>query len=173
MREPIENEYFNWLCAKVQSVNVRVSDTLMRILHDTEFVWIHPSDKNRAEDGLELRTYFLQEANRDNDDPQWYNMPCSILELLIGFSFRAAFQTDMPARDWIHIFLRNLGLEPSMVVTGKDELYVRDILDRFIWRTYDSNGHGGLFPLRQTNNDQREVEIWYQFCEYLDDQGLN
>jgi len=44
---------------------------------------------------------------------------------------------------------------------------VDDILDRVIHRKYKANGEGGFFPLKETNNDQRDVELWYQMSEYV------
>jgi hypothetical protein len=172
MGEPIEIAYFNWLCARVTSVNARISESLLQLLYQTEFVWSVPTDRNREADGLELRVHFLNETFRRSNDPDWYHMPCSVLEVLVAFADVASFQTDMPPEDWFSIFLRNLGLDAHRAVTPDYRQEVCDILDAFIWRTYDFNGFGGLFPLRETQNDQRKVEIWYQFCEYLNDQGL-
>jgi hypothetical protein len=50
-----------------------------------------------------------------------------------------------------------------------DEEEVKSILDQFIWRTYDKKGAGGMFPINGPTDDQRKVEIWYQFCDYLVD----
>lgn len=172
MEESIENEYFNWLCARVTSVNARISESLLRLLHQTEFVWKIPTDSNREADGLELRVHFLNETRKQTHDPDWYHMPCSVLEMLIAFADVASFQTGMSPDDWFAIFLRNLGIDVHRAVTPVYKREVCDILDTFIWRTYNPDGSGGLFPLRETYNNQTEVEIWYQFCEYLNDQGL-
>lgn len=171
MEEPLEESYFNWLCAKVLSTNVRNYFDLMQILHRTEFVWIISGDRNRSEDGLELRTYFLRETHLEIDD-QWFNDPCSVLEMFIAFANRASFQTDTSLNDWFWIFLTNLGLVEYRRVSKSDVPIIEDILYTFVWRTYDPSGHGGMFPMRLPEHDQRKVEIWYQFYEYLDDQGL-
>lgn len=171
MDEPIDGLYFNWLCAKVLPREAPNYIGLMRILYNTEFVWVVSGDKNRAEDGLELRLYFLRETHLDKDEA-WYYSPCSVLEALIAFSQRASFQTDTPAYDWFWVFIDNLGLHDYRRVSKTDESKINDILNRFLYRTYDQKGDGGLFPMRRPNYDQREVEIWYQFYEYLEDQGL-
>jgi hypothetical protein len=173
--EPIEELYFNWLCAKVLDFNVRIYFDLMHILHTTEFVWLVPEDQNRAEDGLELRTYFLREHGIDSVDAsihEWFSSPCSFLEMLIAFSNRASFQTDEPTSDWFWRFLNTIRLDEYRQVSIDDEILIRDILHTVIWRTYREDGHGGMFPMNRTLYNQREVEIWYQFCEYLQDQGL-
>lgn len=171
MEEPIEELYFNWLCAKVLSVDVPIYLDLMRILHSTEFVWKIHADSNRYEDGLELRDDFLR-VSRLEKEPVWYHEPCSVFEMLIAFSQRAHFQTDKPVKEWFWIFLQNLQLDEYRQVSDEDRPIINDILYDFVWRTYEPNGHGGMFPMRWPKEDQREVEIWHQFFEYLDEQGL-
>jgi hypothetical protein len=62
-----------------------------------------------------------------------------------------------------------LGLEDFNDAFLTDTDLIEDILDQFIWRTYDYNCNGGLFPLDDPKDDQRNVEIWYQFANYLVD----
>lgn len=171
MQGPIEELYFNWLCAKVIDIHISNYWDLMTILHQTEYVWIVQGDLNREEDGRELREDFLRETFHARDE-SWLFEPCSVLEFLIAFAKRAQFQTDMPVQDWFWIFMRNLGLDEYRQVPREHVPVIEDILQTFLTRSYSPNGDGGMFPLRRTNEDQRKVEIWYQFCEYLDDQGL-
>lgn len=173
MSEPLENLYFNWLCAKVMRVkNSTPSLTywnLLKALHKTEFVWLLSGDDNRAEDGVELRRRFLI-AGDIPDDLDWRGQPCSLLEMLIAFSSRAEFQSDEPAIQWFWEFIENLGLSECNDASGFHPDDVNEVLDRLIWRTYDYSGRGGLFPMHHPKHDQTKVEIWYQFCEYLVDQ---
>lgn len=171
MPEPIDHEYFNWLCAKVQKGRSLIYVDLLRILYTTEFIWVIPEDKNRAEDGIELRLDFQREA-RSHPSRNWINQPCSVLEMLIAFANRASFQTDIPVRDWFWELMDNLDLGEYRQVSRMDEIHIREKLNTFIWRTYDPSGYGGLFPMRWPKSDQRKVEIWYQFFEYLEDRGL-
>jgi hypothetical protein len=171
MREPIENEYFNWLCAKVLERNARMYHEVLKILFRTEFVWLVPFDQNRAEDGIELRQDFQNETGT-RQDPLWENQPCSVFEVFLAFAYRASFQTDIPARTWFWMFMENLHLDQFRQVSDADRPIIEDILNTFIWRTYDSHGYGGLFPMAHTEHDQRKREIWWQFCEYVEDQGL-
>jgi hypothetical protein len=172
--EPFENLYFNWLCAKViYNMNPTPSLTywnLLRTLHNTEFVWLLSGDDNRAADGLELRRDFIFEAEAP-DHPDWRKHPgCSMLEMLIAFSRRAEHMTGEKAQEWFWEMIDNLGLKEvndGHEATPED---IGEILDEFIWRTYEPNGQGGLFPLINPKRDQTEVEIWYQFAEYLVDQ---
>lgn len=174
MDEPLENLYFNWLCAKVVNVKDFSSTAtyweLLKKLHRTEFVWILSGDDNRAEDGKELRREFILQAEVP-DNPEWrIVIGCSVLEMLIAFSRRAEFQDETPTHVWFWKFLSNLGLSEFDDQSGFDPEYVDLVLEEFIWRTYKPNGDGGLFPIRNPSTDQREVEIWYQFFEYILDQ---
>jgi hypothetical protein len=173
MREPLENLYFKWLCAKVTyAPNPTPSLThwnLLKKLHNTEFVWLLSGDDNRAADGIELRTEFLFEGDIP-DDPEWRAIGCSLLEMFIAFSRRTEFMTEQPARDWFWEFLDNLGLKGFNDGADFDHDEIERILDQFIWRTYTRKGEGGLFPIHTPRGDQRHVEIWYQFCDYLVDQ---
>lgn len=176
MDEPIEEVYFNWLYSKVASVDVPTTPSLsylklLRLLHSIEFVWLVSGDDNRAEDGLEIRREFLNQSRMDYD-PEWALLGCSVFEMLIAFARRTEWQTDISVRDWFWIFLTHLGLDSFCDAEEGFEGYVTEVIQQFIWRTYDRNGHGGLFPLHDTDNDQRKIEIWYQFCEYLVEQGM-
>jgi hypothetical protein len=63
--------------------------------------------------------------------------------------------------------MENLDLERYNDNTPFSDAAIDELLDRVIWRTYRRNGAGGLFPLKRTREDQRQVEIWYQLCAYL------
>jgi len=173
MDEPLENLYFNWLCGKVLRLeNPTPSlryDKLLTFLHKVEFVWLVSGDDNRAEEGIALRSNFCLEAGvlMDRD---WERLPCSLLEMLIAFSNRAEFATDTPRKEWFWEFIENLGLRDYSDATHLPRLRVEQNLYTFMWRQYDEYGNGGLFPLRDPKHDQREREIWYQFCDYLEDQ---
>lgn len=171
MEEPIEDMYFDWLCAKVKRDRTATYLELLRILHRHQFVPVHSADENRVADAIELRDYFLSETGVDVEST-WYDSGVSILEVLISFSERASFQINMSPQEWFWQFMTNLRLDEYRRVTSLDRQDISDILDRFVMRNYEPNGDGGLFPLRRPKHDQREVEIWYQFCEYVDDHGL-
>lgn len=173
MNEPIESSYFNWLVAKVMQLeNPTPSLTfwkLLQKLHNTEFVWLVPNDDNRVQDGLDLRPEFLREARLD-EDVLFDGLGCSVLEMIIAFSRRIEFDTDEPLQAIFWQFVGNLGLSEFNDASFNERM-ADDILTKFIWRTYNFNGHGGgMFPLNKPNRDQRGVEIWYQYCDYVIDQ---
>lgn len=171
MNEPIEEVYFKWLYSKVASAPVPTPSltfwTLFYALHSTEFVWLVIGDDNRAMDGLELRRdFFIVSGLIPEDD--WVNLGCSVLEMLIAFSIRTEFDTDLSSRDWFWIFLDNIGLKHLCDAEPRVSEKTAEVVDKLIWRTYRANGKGGgLFPLKRPKEDQRKVQIWYQFCSYV------
>lgn len=172
MFEPIENLYFNWLCAKVIYVEIATPSTtywkLFGQLHNTEYVWLLSGDDNRAADGVELREEFLMESGL-TDDPYWGDVGCSVFEMLIGFARRCEFAAGESVPYWFFHFLENLGLKEANDGSETPPEQIDEIVNAFVWRTYRSDGQGGLFPMHRPPKDQREVEVWYQFCEYLVD----
>ena len=166
----LDTRYLTWLYSQVSSTRTRTGSktywNLFLQLYRTEFVWFVPNDDNRAEDGRELRAEWTAEEDIVHDH-EWLSLGCNFLELLIGLSRRLEFETDGDGSVWFWQLIENLGL------TGfTDERYfeieeVQDITHRVIFRSYDRNGNGGLFPLRCAGKDQRKVEIWYQLSEYL------
>lgn len=175
MEEPFEGIYFDWLCAKVIDVrNSLPSITywkLFKQLHTTEFVWLINMDENRAAYGKELRGEFLLAADAP-DNPEWREfLGCSVFELLISLSRDLDFQTDESYQQWFWELLKNLKLDRYHNASNFNPRTVDNILHKFIWRTYGYNGVGGLFPIKKPKQDQRNVEIWYQFFDYLTDQN--
>ena len=175
MSEPLENAYFRWLCAKViqnqqPSTPSLTYWRLLTILHSTEFVWLIQGDDNRAQDGIELRSDFMLEC-RIPDHPDWRALGCSVLEMLIAFSKRAEFMTEIPYREWFWEFIENLGLKEFNDGAEFHDEDAISIIDRFVWRTYDRNGEGGIVPITHAKEDQRHVQVWYQLCEYVVDRN--
>lgn len=145
--------------------------TLFKQLHTTRFVWIIPGDENRAEDGVDLRKQFISALEIDSVTPGWLEEPCSLLEMLVAFSDIAEFETDEKASEWFWIFLDNLNLS-GMHDGAFDKFKFEEIVYRLISRDYEYDGQGGLFPLEDPQKDQREVEIWYQFCAYISELSI-
>jgi hypothetical protein len=63
--------------------------------------------------------------------------------------------------------IKNLGLDQFDDQIPYDWEDVDEALSALIYRTYDRDGTGGLFPLTHPEEDQRKVEIWYQLNAYL------
>lgn len=158
--EEIREEYFDYLCRKV---NASVHDIpLLLLLFNRLFEWSVPNDKNRANDGVKLRCSFHREEGIVGE----ISGPCNVLEMLIGLAIRCDSDiTGEPDVDnsayWFWQMIGNLGIR---------DMNLKDVGTRLnIWmgRKFDKNGFGGLFPIRKTKNDQRKIEIWYQLSEWL------
>jgi hypothetical protein len=164
-----DGAYFHWLLNKVVPKPEVVTPTnsfnsLMAKLFDTEFVWLLSGDDNRSADGIELRLYYSRETNAEYDS-RWDMIGCSMLEMLIAFSYRAEFASYSTAMEWFWMFLQNLDLADQND-SNYDDNFVSGVLLTFIWRTYDPDGRRGMFPLKEPQQDQRDVELWYQFSAY-------
>lgn len=170
-RPPLDELYLTWLYSQVGSVTERNPSRsywkVLRQLYTKPFVWLIPNDDNRAEDGRTLRIDFLREEQIDSTDPEWMQLECSMLELLIGLSQRLAFQDDGEPLGWFWHLMENLGLEKYNDNTLVPEKEIDKLLDEVIWRTYRRNGAGGLFPLKRARENQRDVELWDQMHAYL------
>lgn len=168
--EPLDEMYFKWLYGLVNQSSRNPSPSYWRLfkkLHCKEFVWVVPNDDNRLEDGKELRYAFIDDVGLMDVDLSWVNLGCSMLELFIGLSRRLSFEAGGEPREWFWRLMTNLHLEYYSDNERIPENEIDEILDRVIWRTYDWDGQGGLFPLKFPTEDQRHVELWYQLNAYV------
>lgn len=176
MDGPLDEQYLTWLYRQVASISLknpaRTYWSLARQLYTKEFVWLVPNDDNRVEDGRDLRYEFMRVCEIEHVPEEWLELGCSFLEMLIAVARRLSFESEGTPSEWFWHLLENLEL--SRV---SDKVYSRHpndtydeidvILDRVIWRTYNRDGLGGLFPLRAAADDQTQVEMWYQLSAYL------
>ena len=171
----INDEYFEWMCELIcgnryaEAVSYR---KLLAYLRSIEFTYSIPRDKNRAEDGLDLRYRFAYETNIKHAE-DYIHGPCSVLEMMVALAIRCEENImDDPSYgnrtgQWFWGMIVNLGLG-FMTDSRFDEQFVDDIIFRFLNREYEPDGKGGLFTVRNCKYDLRTVEIWYQMCWYLD-----
>ena len=160
IRDEIINSYFNWIydlvCGERFSSNISYRKLLMH-LHNTEFVYLIPRDKNRAEDGISLRYRYARCQEHDES---------------IDFIRCEETIMDDPKRgdrtgQWFWGMVTNLGLG-SMNDINYNKFFVENVISRFLNRKYDPDGKGGLFTVRNCDQDLRKVEIFYQLCYFLD-----
>lgn len=173
--ENMRRKYFEWLCSFVKPFVCDHSYRfLMLHLFRTDFYAVIPMDENRASDGIELRYRFGREKRiRMSDIANVLDVKdCSVLEMMVALSLRCEEQiVDEPdvgdrTRKLFWSMINNLGLN-RMDDESYDSFEVEDRLDIFLNREYKSDGTGGLFKLRRTRHDLRNVEIWYQMMWYL------
>jgi hypothetical protein len=171
--ETLDDRYLNWLYSQVGSIKTRARNrtywSLFRQLYETIFVAIVPHDENRLVDGRDLRYEFLAEHEEEQGSLEWMRLPCSMLELLMILSRHLAFETDEEVTVWFWHLIGELDLEKynDRNYSAEAREDIAAILDRVIWRNYEPNGRGGLFPLERAERDQRKVELWYQLNAYL------
>lgn len=171
--EPPDEAYLRWLYGQVAPVSARNRNktywTLFGQLYSKEFVWDVPNDDNRVVDGLALRYEFIYEKGLQVDR-EWLHLGCSMLEMLIALSRRLAFEAEGQPRAWFWQLLQNVHLDTytdAIVVSDKQREEIDEVLENIIWRRYDYDGNGGLFPLKHAHQNQRKVELWYQMSAYL------
>lgn len=169
-----EGAYLTWLYTQVGSPRMRAKHRLFwrlfeQMLH-TDFVWFVHNDDNRAADGKDLRYTFLRETRREAESV-WLHQTCSVFELVMAVSQRMAFDAGGIPHDWFWTIMGNLelsGCHDEWYESTKDsEVVVDEVLSRLIWRNYDPDGRGGMFPLEHPAKDQRTVEIWFQLQSYI------
>ena len=178
-REKLNGEYFEWLCEIVRekdgldSISFR---KLLLYLHTVDFKWIIPKDQNRAEDGIVMRYRFATERSNDSNTigfiTNTIDGPCSVLEMMVAIAVHCEedIMDDPTIGDrtgqWFWKMIINLGLG-AMTDDRFDIKKVEQIVDRFLNREYEPDGRGGLFRVRGSDRDLREVEIYWQMCWYL------
>ena len=172
----LERQYFDWMfniiCYNRYDKDISYRK-LLEYLHDIEFYWILDMDENRAKDGLDLRYRFCVEHDCLCELEKIDHNPCSVLEMMLALAIRCeeSIMDDTRYGDrtsqWFWGMISNLGLG-SMTDNSFDEDYVKYCVNRFLNREYAPDGRGGLFTIRNCEEDLRKVEIWYQLCWYLD-----
>lgn len=172
-RTRVEHEYFEWMFDLV--CEGRFSDKysyrkLLRYLHDVEFAYKFSKDANRAEDGIDLRYRFAYDTGCACADG-YLEGPCSVLEMMIALAIKCEDIMDDTAygdrtAQWFWRMITSLGLN-GMNDDRFDEYYVKDIIDNFLKRRYESDGRGGLFTIRNCDEDLRHVEIYTQMKWFI------
>ena len=179
MRANVKVRYRHWLINRVDTNGDFSLDGYSRLfetLFDTDFyIDTNPvlkMDKNRASDGVYLRTIFDEETGNDISG-LLIDKKASILEVLVALSIR--IEQDIMGEGlndygkWFIEMLNNLGLL-HFDDENYSDLAVEEILERFMYRRYGSDGAGSLFPLKNYKKfgvKCDSFEIWDQLQYYL------
>jgi hypothetical protein len=178
MKETNRDLYFKWLYSQIEKERLANVEGFIFDLHSYPFVCRVPNDDNRVEEGIELRYKFADEKNVQllEDD---LSGSCTLLEMLIALADRMDFILFDPSKGnrrwlWFWLFIDNLKLQKyanddEKGVISRKKRFNRIVINKFLKREYLPNGKGGLFPLDNPSSDQREVEIWYQLMEYINE----
>lgn len=182
--------YLVWLLNLVNADNYKGKSyiKLCSLLNKIPFEPIMKLDINRNSDVQSLlrETYIQSQSdwyrlNEQFDDlidlPTW---PVSFLELIISLAMRIDldFMREINGIDntriYFWILVRNLGFL-SFDDDNWNEDSIISVVNRLNIvqeRKYDFNGNGGLFPLENTEIDQRNVQIWNQLCQFVSQKFL-
>ncbi len=140
------------------------------LLHGTPFRYSVSRDENRAQDGIDLRWRYSY-LNGYDDLSDFLSGPCSVLEMMVALAIKCEeIMDDATYGDrtgqWFWQMVVSLGLG-GMYDEAFDKGYSIQCIERFLDRRYSSNGRGGLFTVRGAHRDMRDLEIWYQMDDYL------
>jgi hypothetical protein len=169
----LDESYFLWLYSQVADPEIEepylTHWQLLRQLFTTKFVWRVHNDEARLQDGKALRLEFVRTEGLEGVEPEWMNIECSVLELMVGLARHMAFMVDGEPPFCFWKITENIGLRRyNDHVFNEDTITDVDvILDHLIERRYQRDGQGGFFPLRHPSTDQRGVELWYQMSAYV------
>lgn len=169
------DEYFRFLCSIIDDQDFHPSQyqLLLSRLDQEIFTWTLEDDENRAKDGLGLRKEFGELIGADTTTYSLdHQYPCSVLEMMVALARRCELQimedpfSGSRIGRWFKAMIKSLGLKYE-TDDVYDEDYVDYIISSFLNREYERNGDGGLFKVKNTDKDLREMEIWYQMNLYL------
>ena len=158
----------------------------LRVLNVLAYVeWYNTmaEDVNRASDALEFRKWFIMKypgwpKDAIRDMAYMEGQP-SVLEVLIGIANRIWFveyglRKDIPEGSQFFNtkvtweLIGNLKLDISdHAWTDADDVDAWFKVNRWLDRSFEPDGKGGLFPLTNPKKDQRKVEFWYQMQAWL------
>jgi len=178
MKEKIKEQYFQWLYSRIEKEDLPDLEDFLFELHSYPFYCVVPNDDNRVAEGVELRYKFADEKNVKLSE-DILSESCTLLEMLVALADRMDFILFDPSKGnrpwyWFWLFIDNLKLQKYANDDNEGDIsqrkrYNRIVINKFLRREYSANGKGGLFPLDSPSSDQRNVEIWYQLMEYINE----
>lgn len=150
-------EYFQFLLTLIGNLP---DCQLARYLFQVDYIWTIPMDKNRAQDGIDLRCLYAN-LNRLEEDI-FGDKPCSMLEFLIAFAMRIendfmgkAGEDNTPR--WFYDMLTSLGIAVDLKIF--DRARVDHALVKFF------NHQKSLFTV--PGIDISHLELWEQLNAWL------
>lgn len=177
LQEELHHRYFEWLYGMVcgeEQYNRLTYRKLLYCLYNIEFTYLIDLDENRAQDGIEFRYDFgYYRGYSDSIISKYLDIrPCNMFEMMVALAHKGEemIMDDSNYGDrtgqWFWNMIVSLGLG-KMNDLNFDEDYVYRTVYRFLDRNYEPDGEGGLFTIRDCQDDLRDVEIWTQYMWYL------
>lgn len=180
----LRDAYFRWLCYFIGFEDVGYSSCryclLLTYLYSMDFYImddVEGNEQNRIIDATDLKVEFCETHPEIDPDTMFENDP-SVLEVLVALARRIDFdimydsQMERNSSYWFWKIIQNLGMDGF---TDDNYNYnwsyddVDIIMERCMDRTYDKNGNGSLFPLKNPTFDPRKMEIWMQMQAWLNE----
>jgi len=158
------DNYYQFLLSQIGNCP---DNPLLRYLFDVDFIWTVFLDKNRAQDGIDLRCLYANLNRLDKDI--FADKPCSMLEMLVAFANRIENDfmgcvNENNAPRWFYEMLQSLGIADDM--KEFDRARVDHALVRFF------NHQRSLFQV--PGIDISHLGIWEQlncWLKYVDERG--
>lgn len=173
-----KRNYFSWLTHIIDDryyLKGRDPSDLLLYLYNTNYFYTNSMDSSREEDGLSLRHNFSNERGIPVllSDDFMEGKQCSVLEMLIALSIRAAERVFNDPKDpepltgrFFWDMVHNVGLDP--MINSFDAKETDEKVMCFMQRNYEPDGKGGLFYIPGCEFDMRTVSVWFQLSWYLD-----
>lgn len=167
--------YFDYLLDRV-GVSRRDREDysmLFDYLYLAPFRWSIGNDMNREMDGFALREEYFDEIGDSVDNSEINYRGCTVLEMMVALAEKIEFNimgepdNDEPVR-WIWVMIKNLGLNKYDDLNWDCD-NVDYIVQKWLDRRFEKNGEGSIFPVKDREKNYRRVEIWFQMCQYLDE----
>lgn len=147
---------------------------LCAYLYSRPFFFILPRDEDREDDGLSLRLRIMDYVTYGKRGMALaYSEPCNVLEMMLALAQRAEDDIIFTAnKDHVGELLYDMISSMGIAWLTDDyysEVAAQSAVDNMLNRRYEPNGHGGLFTVKKTSKDMRDMEIWYQMQAYLNE----
>lgn len=138
----------------------------------------HFLDDNRVADAAWAKKRAFEETFEGTE----LELPteCSVLEMIFALACRmesaVMYNRQLGDRSglWFWGMIVNLGLG-HMTDEHYDDNFVVERVNAFLARSYDKNGQGGLFSVKNKKYDMREYDIWRQanlyMLEFIEENG--
>ena len=181
-KEELRERYFEWLHRSVYRVSKYDQDDtysfrmLSRELLEIPYHYDIPRDELRVGDGIRLRYKFGAQFGYDDQTIvcSLDDKPCSVFEVMVALAKRC--ESDIMANpsygnrtiQWYNDMIVSLGLGGQYNLNF-DAAKVHEAAERMMNHEYEPNGKGGLFTVRHPIRDMRELELWSQMCDYLNE----
>lgn len=190
-KNTIRQAYFDWMCDSIDMNDPPVDKSywnMLNILNIHEFTYPRKQhmDVNRVVDAMDMRHTFLNEYFKDHYhncvESPFKGIKPSLLEVMVALARRCEtdimYDAEMGDRTgkWFWMMIENIGWldfdDETILNHSESTALLNNQIDILLNRKYRYSGDGGgLWPLKNPDKDQREVDIWSQMTRFLSERG--